>query len=79
MLPLWAEVQRALQAWAGTPGGCSLAPLDRAGVDVMRLFKQAFGVVKTAAECQGKKGMSLPEFLSYAQDGLRKVGEGRAA
>ena len=49
VLPLWAEVQRPLQAWAGSPAGCSLAPLDRAGVDVTQLFKQAFGVVKAAA------------------------------
>jgi len=45
-------------------------------VDVTRPFKQAFGVGGAAAEFQGKKGMNLPAFLSYAQEGLRKVAEG---
>ena len=45
------------------------------GVEVTRLFEQAFGVVKAATECQGKKGMNLPEFLSYALAGCGKVAE----
>jgi len=76
VLSLWSDVQAAIRAWAGTLAGLSLAPLDRTGVDVTRLFKQAFGVVKAAAEYQGKKRMSLAEFLAYAQEGLRKVAEG---
>jgi len=77
VLPLWAEVQAGLQAWAGTPAGLSLAPLDRAGVDVSQLFKQAYGIIRTAAEYQGKKDMGLLGFMTYACHGLRTAAANR--
>ena len=71
--PLWQEVQSALAAWAGTPAWCSLAPLDRQQVDVSQLFKQAYGVIQTAAQYQGIELSTVKNFLSYAESGLRRI------
>ena len=56
---------------AGSPAGCSLEPLNLEAVDVTQMFKQAFGVIKTAAQCQGRNNLSTEELLSYAMYGLR--------
>ena len=36
-----------------------------------QMFKQAFRVIKTAAQCQGRNNLSTEELLSYAMNGLR--------
>jgi hypothetical protein len=71
VLPLWKEVQAAFQSWAGCPQGCSLAPLDLERVDVRQLFKQALGVIKTAARYQGRSNLKNEELLAYARGGLK--------
>ena len=55
----------------GQPIDCSLEPLNLEAVDVTQMFKQAFGVIKTAAQCQGRNNLSTEELLSYAMFGLR--------
>ena len=71
VLPLWKNVQTVFESWAGSPTGCSLAPLNLAAVDVTQMFKQALGVIRTAAQCQGRNNLSTEELLSYAMFGLR--------
>ena len=39
--------------------------------NVTQMFKQAFGVIKTAAQCQGRNNLSIEELLSYAMCGFR--------
>jgi hypothetical protein len=71
VLPLWKDVQTAFESWAGSPAGCSLEPLSLEAVDVTQMFKQALGVIRTAAQCQGRNYLSTEELLSYAMFGLR--------
>jgi len=77
VLPLLHEVQKAFEAWAGGPTGCPLEPLNLADADITQLLKQAYGVIKAAAEYQGKKNLSRETFLSYAANGLELVSHGR--
>ncbi|MBU1735846.1 MAG: replication initiation factor domain-containing protein [Verrucomicrobia bacterium] len=71
VLPLWKEVQTAFESWAGSPAGCSLAPLNREAVDVTQLFKQMLGLGKAAARYQGKNNLNTEELLPYIMNGLR--------
>jgi len=57
--------------WTGNPAGCSLEPLSFEAVDVTQMFKQDIGVIRTAAQCQGRNNLSTEELLSYAMFGLR--------
>jgi len=73
VLPLWAAVERGFAAWAGAPVGASLAPLDRQGVDVRALLKQAIGVTITAFAKQGRL-LKLPEdFIAATMLAMRAI------
>jgi len=73
VLPLWKDVQTAFESWAGSPAGCSLAPLNREAVDVTQLFKQMLGLGKAAAKYQGKNNLTNEELRSYIMNGLRLI------
>lgn len=73
VLPLWAEVTAGFESWAGQPRGETLAPLDREGVDVRQLIKQAIGVLLSAGVRQGKKLDSPAAFNVYAARHMGKI------
>jgi hypothetical protein len=73
-LPLWNQVRKALEKWAGSPPGLSLVPLPKEQADVQNLLKQLIGVGQTAAGYQGQEITTIEELLAYIEASTSKYG-----
>lgn len=68
---LWERVRKGFVEWAGNSGKETLEPLRKENADVSKMVKQAFGVLKSAANHRGISISDFQEFLNFALPELK--------